>query len=55
MNAAKAGDRALFQRLLDEVLSFDLDSAPEIKPENAAEQKKAKFYLDDIDNLVEQE
>jgi len=55
MNAAKAGDRALFKRLLEEVLAFDLDSAPEIKPENAGEQKKARFYLDDIDNLVEQE
>lgn len=55
MNAAKAGDRALFQRLLGEVLSFDLDSAPEIKPENAAEQKKAKFYLDDIDSLIDAE
>lgn len=55
MNATKAGDRALFQRLLEEVLAFDLDSAPEIKPENAAEQKKAKFYLDDIDNLVDVE
>jgi hypothetical protein len=52
MNAAKAGDRALFKRLLEDVISFDLESAPDIKPENAAEQKKAKFYLDDIDNLV---
>jgi len=54
MNAAKAGDRALFERLLREVIDFDLETAPEIKPENAAEQKKAKFYLDDIDNLVEE-
>lgn len=55
MNATKAGDRALFQRLLEEVIAFDLDSAPEIKAENAAEQKKAKYYLDDIDNLVDTE
>lgn len=54
MNAAKAGDKALFQRLLNEVLSFDLETAPEIKPENAAEQKKAKFYLDDMENMVEE-
>lgn len=54
MNAAKAGDRALFERLLKEVIDFDLETAPEIKAENAAEQKKAKFYLDDIDNLVEE-
>jgi tetratricopeptide (TPR) repeat protein len=52
MNAAKGGDRALFQRLLDEVIAFDLSTAPEIQPENAGEQKKAKFYLDDIDTLV---
>jgi hypothetical protein len=55
MNATKAGDRALFKRLLEEVLAYDLESAPEIKPENAAEQKKAKYFLDDIDNLVDVE
>lgn len=54
MNAAKAGDKALFERLLKEVIAFDLETAPEIKPENAAEQKKAKYYLDDINNLVEE-
>ena len=52
MNASKAGDKPLFKRLLEEVLAFDLKSAPELEPENAAEQKKAKYYLDDIDNLV---
>jgi hypothetical protein len=53
MYATKAGDRELFARLLNEVISYDLEQTPELKPENAAEQKKAKFYLDDIDNLVE--
>lgn len=52
MNAAKAGDKPLFKRLLEEVIAFDLDSAPEIRAENAGEQKKAKFYLDDIDSLI---
>ena len=54
MNASKAGDKALFKRLLEEVIAFDLKTAPELEPENAAEQKKAKYYLDDIDNLVSQ-
>jgi len=55
MNAAKAGDKPLFRRLLEEVIAFDLNTAPEIKPENAGEQKKAKFYLDDIDSLIDSE
>ncbi len=53
MNAARAKcGRPLFERLLNEVINFDLDSAPDIKPENAAEQKKAKYFLEDIENLV---
>jgi hypothetical protein len=55
MNAVKAGDKQLFSRLLNEVLAFDLTTAPDIQPENAAEQKKAKFYLDDIDNLIDED
>lgn len=49
MNAAKGGDRALFKQMLDEVVAFDLDSRPDLKPENAAEQRKAKDLLDEID------
>ncbi|MGB0588947.1 MAG: TRAP transporter TatT component family protein [Myxococcota bacterium] len=49
MNAAKAGNRALFKQMLDEVVAFDLDSRPDLKPENAAEQRKAKDLLDEID------
>lgn len=55
MYATKAGDRDLFERLLKEVIAFDLEQEPALKPENAAEQKKAQYYLDDIDNLVETE
>ncbi|MFO0751273.1 MAG: TRAP transporter TatT component family protein [Myxococcota bacterium] len=55
MNATKANDRALFKRLLDEVVAFDLTTAPEIAPENAAEQKKAKHYLENIDSMVDSE
>lgn len=47
--ATKTKDRALFERLLKEVVGFDLNSAPEILPENAIEQKKARDLLDDID------
>ncbi len=54
MYATKAGDRDLFKRLLQEVIDFNLDAAPELRAENAAEQKKAKFLLADIDNLVEE-
>jgi hypothetical protein len=53
MYATKAGDRDLFKRLLDEVIAFNLDDAPELRAENAAEQRKAKVLLADIDNLVE--
>ncbi len=55
MNVAKQGDRALFEKLLKGVIGFDLSQAPDIMPENAAEQRKAKVFLDDIDNLVEEE
>lgn len=54
MYATKAGDRELFKRLLDEVIAFNLDDAPELRAENAAEQRKARFLLKDIDNLVEE-
>lgn len=55
MNLAKAGDREQFKKVLEEVLAYDLSQAPEIEPENAAEQKKAKYYLDQIDFLVEED
>ncbi len=54
MYAAKAGDRDLFKRLLEEVIAFDVAAAPELRAENEAEQRKAKVLLDDIDNLVEE-
>ncbi len=49
MNAAKGGDRALFKQMLDDVVAFDLDSRPDLKAENAAEQRKAQALLDEID------
>lgn len=55
MNLAKQGDRAKFKATLEDVLAYDLAQSPEIVPENAAEQKKAKYYLDQIDFLVEED
>jgi len=55
MNATKAGNRELFKRLLEEVVAFDVSKAPEIAPENEAEQKKAKYYLEHIDDMVDAE
>ena len=49
LNATKAGNKELFKRLLDEVVAFDIETAPEIKPENAAEQRKAKELLEELD------
>ncbi len=49
MNAVKAKDRALFERLLNEVIAFDLSTEPALKAENAAEQRKAKLLLEEID------
>ena len=55
MNAAKAGDRALYEKLLKEVLAFDLNTDPAVRPENASEQRKAKYLLEEIDEYVEEE
>mgnify|MGYP001162480661 CR=1 FL=1 len=49
MNALKAGDKATFKRLLDEVAAFDLQTAPELLPENTIEKRKAADLLDEID------
>ena len=49
MNATKAENAALFKEHLDAVLAFDLDSRPDLKPENAVEQRKAKELLEEID------
>lgn len=49
MYAIKAKDRATFKAQLDAVLAFDLDSAPDIRPENQVEQRKARDLLEEID------
>lgn len=55
MNLGKAGNCDLFRQVLEEVIAFDASTTPEIAPENAAEQRKAQFYLDQIDFLCEAE
>ncbi len=54
LNATKGGDKATFKRLLEEVLAFDIESVPELKPENAGEQRKAKALMEEIDFLFEE-
>ena len=55
MNLAKAGNRELFKKMLDDVIAFDVSQAPDLAPENTAEQEKAKHFLADIDFMVEEE
>ncbi|HET7754394.1 MAG TPA: TRAP transporter TatT component family protein, partial [Anaeromyxobacteraceae bacterium] len=44
-------DRALFERLLGEVASFDLDKAPAIRRENAVAKREAKTLRARADRL----
>ena len=47
--ATKWKDVKVFVKLLKEVIAFDLNSAPELAPENAIEKKKAKELWEDAD------
>ncbi|MCO4762630.1 MAG: hypothetical protein KC502_14050 [Myxococcales bacterium] len=47
--ATKWKDPKLFVKLLSEVLAFDLNSAPELAPENTIEKAKAKELYEDAD------
>ena len=49
--AVKGQDRALFERLCNEVLAGDAEVHPEIGPEQRLEQAKAQKLLDQIDDL----
>lgn len=44
-------DRALFQSLLEEVLAFDVDSHPDQRIPNLLAQRRARRYLDQIEDL----
>jgi len=45
----KAKDKALFKKLLDEVLAADPNVIPDVAPEAKIEQRKAKELLEEID------
>ena len=49
MYAIKAKDRDTFKTQLDQVMAYDVESMPEIKPECVAEKKKAAALLEEID------
>jgi hypothetical protein len=46
-------DRALYQSLLEEVVRFDLDSYPEQRLPNTLAQRRARRYLQEIDNFFD--
>lgn len=47
----KKRDRAMYKKLLEEVVNADPAAVPEIEPENRLEQEKAKKLLAEIDDL----
>lgn len=51
--AVKMQDRALFQAQLQLVIDGDPSVIPEVRPENLAEQRKARAALERIDTLFE--
>jgi hypothetical protein len=46
-------DRALYQSLLSEVIAFDVDSYPEQRLPNLLAQRRARRYLEEIDNYFD--
>jgi predicted anti-sigma-YlaC factor YlaD len=46
-------DRALYQSLLQEVIAFDVDSYPEQRLPNLLAQRRARRYLEEIDNFFD--
>jgi predicted anti-sigma-YlaC factor YlaD len=44
-------DRAEFERMLKEVLAFDVDSAPPYRLANILAQRRARALLDHVDDL----
>lgn len=50
--ATEKSDRAMYRRLLEEVIAADPEVDPQIAPENRAEQIKAKELLAQIDEKV---
>ena len=50
MWATKAEKKDVYKEHLEAVIGYDLDKAPELKPENTFEQKKAQMLLDKTDD-----
>jgi hypothetical protein len=48
--AVQVQDRELFEKLLNEVMVFNLDEAPKIRLPNAVAKKKAKGLLENVEN-----
>ncbi len=48
-------DRALYRSLLEEILAFDLDSVPDQRLANTVAQRRARRWLDRIDEFFEPE
>lgn len=46
-------DRALYQSLLEEVVNFDVNSYPEQRLPNTLAQRRARRYLQEIDNFFD--
>ncbi|MFO0710882.1 MAG: TRAP transporter TatT component family protein [Sandaracinus sp.] len=46
-------DRALYRSLLEETINFDVDSYPEQRLPNLLAQRRARRYLEEIDNFFE--
>jgi hypothetical protein len=44
-------DKEDFKKKIDFVLNFDLGSAPDLRPENTFEQRKARILLGKMDDL----
>lgn len=49
MDWAAPRNREIAEEQLQAIMDFDLDSAPEIRPENEASQHKARLVLEDLD------
>lgn len=47
----KTNSRAIAEEQLNAVLSFDVESAPEVRPENLNAQRRAQLIMDQIDEL----
>jgi predicted anti-sigma-YlaC factor YlaD len=50
--ALPAQDRAEFVRLLEQALAIDPDTAPRLRLANLVAQKRARFYLERVDELI---